>query len=82
ARVPDDRWVVLGLITTKTDRVETPPELSARIEEASRYFPREQLALSPQCGFASVARGNAIRPETQARKLRLVAEVARQAWAN
>ncbi len=82
ARVPDDKWVVLGLITTKTDRLETAADLSARIVEASRYFPREQLALSPQCGFASVARGNAIRPEAQERKLRLTAEVARQAWAN
>lgn len=50
------------------------------VEEASRHFPREQLALSTQCGFASVAQGNPISPEVQEQKLRLVVEVAQQVW--
>ncbi len=78
--VPDDKVVVLGLITTKWPREETRAELGSRIEEASAYIPLERLALSPQCGFASVATGNVISPEVQERKLRLVAEVARAVW--
>lgn len=78
--VPDDRMVVLGLVTTKRPREETAEELRSRIEEASRYVPLERLALSTQCGFASVAKGNAISPELQEKKLRLVAEVARSVW--
>jgi 5-methyltetrahydropteroyltriglutamate--homocysteine methyltransferase len=68
------------LITTKTSREETPASLRARIGEASAYIPLDRLALSPQCGFASVARGNAISPDVQEKKLRLVADVARQVW--
>jgi 5-methyltetrahydropteroyltriglutamate--homocysteine methyltransferase len=51
--VPDDKFVVLGLITTKTPRMETRQELTQRVRDASRYVPLERLALSPQCGFAS-----------------------------
>jgi len=80
--VPDDTVVVLGLITTKWPREESTTELGSRIEEASAYIPLERLALSPQCGFASVATGNSISPEVQERKLRLVAEVARAVWRN
>ncbi len=81
-RVPDDKTVVLGLITTKTPRVETSNEVEDRIREASRYIPLERLALSTQCGFASVAKGNDISAESQERKLRLVAEVARRVWSD
>lgn len=80
ANVPDDKVIVLGLVTTKTPREESADELRARIREASQYIPLERLALSTQCGFASVAPGNAISPEAQAKKLRLVADVARQVW--
>ena len=80
ASVPEDKVVVLGLVTTKRPRRETPSELRARIQEASRYVGMERLALSTQCGFASVARGNAIPFELQEQKLRLVAEVAREVW--
>jgi 5-methyltetrahydropteroyltriglutamate--homocysteine methyltransferase len=80
AAVPEDKIVVLGLITTKTDRQETADELVTRIHEAAQYVPFDRLALSPQCGFASVASGNPIRFETQERKLRLTAEVARRVW--
>lgn len=78
--VPDDKIVVLGLITTKTPREETPASLRARIGEASAYIPLDRLALSPQCGFASVARGNAITSSVQEQKLTLVAQVAREVW--
>ncbi len=78
--VPDDKVVVLGLITTKWPREETVTELGSRIEEASAYVSLERLALSTQCGFASVARGNTISPTVQEKKLRLTAEVARMIW--
>lgn len=79
-KVPDDKIVVLGLLTTKFAREEQPEDLRKRIEEASGYVPLERLALSTQCGFASVARGNNIPFELQERKLRLVAEVAHEVW--
>jgi 5-methyltetrahydropteroyltriglutamate--homocysteine methyltransferase len=78
--VPDDKTVVLGLVTTKSPRRETPEELHNRILEASRYVPLDRLALSPQCGFASVAKGNSIPSELQEWKLKLVANVAREVW--
>jgi 5-methyltetrahydropteroyltriglutamate--homocysteine methyltransferase len=77
---PDDKQVVLGLVSTKKPEVETPDELIARIEEAARVFPREQLALSTQCGFASIAEGNPITEQAEEDKLRLVADVAHTAW--
>ena len=78
--VPDDKTVVLGLVTTKSPRRETPEDLHNRIHEASRYVPLDRLALSPQCGFASVAKGNSIPSELQEWKLKLVADVAREVW--
>jgi 5-methyltetrahydropteroyltriglutamate--homocysteine methyltransferase len=78
--VPDDKVVVLGLVTTKISRQETLAELVTRIGEASRYLPLEQLALSPQCGFASSVIGNLISVEDQEHKLRLVAETAQSVW--
>jgi 5-methyltetrahydropteroyltriglutamate--homocysteine methyltransferase len=78
--VPEDRVVVLGLVTTKKSRMETADELRGRIKEASQFVPLERLALSPQCGFASTMEGNRISPEDQRRKLELVAEVAREVW--
>jgi 5-methyltetrahydropteroyltriglutamate--homocysteine methyltransferase len=79
--VPEDRFVVLGLVTTKKPRLETAAELRQRIEEATRYIPLERLALSPQCGFASTMEGNHISPEDQRRKLELVASVAQAVWS-
>lgn len=78
--VPEGTWVVLGLVTTKTPRREAPDELARRIEEASRFCPLERLAVSPQCGFGTSIVGNAISPEDQERKLRVVAETARLVW--
>jgi 5-methyltetrahydropteroyltriglutamate--homocysteine methyltransferase len=78
--IPRDKTVVLGLISTKTNTLETAQNVIARIEEASKCFPREQMALSPQCGFASVMAGNPISETAQQTKLRLVAEVAHRVW--
>lgn len=78
--VPPDKTVVLGLVTTKEPELESEDELRRRIDEASRYVPLERLALSPQCGFASVAAGNAISADDERRKLELVVETARKVW--
>ena len=78
--VPDDRVVVLGLVTTKTSRLESVDELRKRIEEAAQFIPLERLALSPQCGFASTMAGNRISSDDQRRKLCRVAETARLVW--
>lgn len=80
--VPEDRVVVLGLVTTKKPRLESADELKARIKEANQFVPLERLALSPQCGFASTEEGNHISPEDQRRKLELVAGVAREVWGS
>ena len=78
--VPEDRVVVLGLVTTKKPRLETADELKSRIKEAARFFPLERLALSPQCGFASTMEGNHVSLADQQHKLELVANVAREVW--
>jgi len=78
--VPPGKVVVLGLVTTKFDALEDQADLLRRIDAAARYLPLEQLALSPQCGFASLMEGNTISPETQWRKLELVVDTARRVW--
>jgi 5-methyltetrahydropteroyltriglutamate--homocysteine methyltransferase len=78
--VPRNKKVVLGLITTKEPRLESQDDLRRRIDEAARYVPLENLALSPQCGFASVAAGNLLSMDDQWRKLELVVETARKVW--
>lgn len=80
AGVPDDRMVVLGLVSSKRPELESPAELRGRIDEAARFVDRERLALSTQCGFASGYLGNPITEEVEEAKLRLVAEVAHGAW--
>ncbi|MBO0782679.1 MAG: cobalamin-independent methionine synthase II family protein [Ktedonobacteraceae bacterium] len=80
--VPEDRTVVLGLVTTKKPRMESANELRQRIEEAARIIPLERLALSPQCGFASTMEGNLLTHEDQQRKLELVANVVRDVWGS
>ena len=81
ANVPDDKVVVLGLVSSKLPELEPADKLIARIDEAARYVGRERLALSTQCGFSPVSIGaNLISEDTQQRKLELVAEVAHQVW--
>lgn len=79
-QVPRGRIVVLGLITTKSPKRESADALQRRIDEAARYLPIENLAISPQCGFASVAAGNLISMDDQWRKLELVTSTARKVW--
>jgi 5-methyltetrahydropteroyltriglutamate--homocysteine methyltransferase len=78
--IPKGRTVVLGLVSSKLPELESGDELARRIEQASRYVPLEDLALSPQCGFASTMEGNLLTEEQQWDKLRLVAETARRVW--
>ena len=79
--VPDDRIVVLGLVSTKKPRVESVEELRARIADAARIVPMDRLAISPQCGFASTSEGNHISAEQQRQKLEVVAAAAREVWS-
>lgn len=78
--VPDDRLVVLGLVSSKVAALEQPEEVRRRITEASAIVPLERLALSPQCGFASTHEGNRLSEDDQRRKLELVGRVAREVW--
>ena len=78
--VPRGKTVVLGLVTTKSGELESQDLLVRRINEAARYIPLEQLALSPQCGFASTMTGNPLTVDEERRKLELVVSTARQVW--
>ena len=78
--LPKGKTVVLGLVTTKFGAMEDKDALKRRIDEAARYAPIEQLALSPQCGFSSTVHGNDIAVEAQRAKLRLVIETAQEVW--
>jgi 5-methyltetrahydropteroyltriglutamate--homocysteine methyltransferase len=79
--VPNGKTVVLGLVSSKLSQMESGDELVQRIKEASRYVPLENLALSPQCGFASTMEGNMLTEEEQWAKLRLVVETTRRVWS-
>jgi 5-methyltetrahydropteroyltriglutamate--homocysteine methyltransferase len=78
--VPKDKSIVLGLVSTKTAGLEDKAALARRVEDASRHVDLDRLALSPQCGFASIDEGNPISPAAQEAKLALVVEVAREIW--
>jgi len=80
--LPKGKIAVLGLVTTKSPKLETKDALKRRIDEASRYAPLEQLALSPQCGFSSGIGGNAMTVEDEIAKLKLVVETARDVWGS
>jgi len=78
--VPQGKTVVLGLVTTKLDELESKEDLKRRIGEAAEFCPLEQLALSPQCGFSSTFHGNEIAVQAQADKLARIIEIAREVW--
>jgi 5-methyltetrahydropteroyltriglutamate--homocysteine methyltransferase len=80
--LPKGKTVVLGLVTTKLGELESRDEIRRRIDEATKFVDIDQLALSPQCGFASTVHGNAITIEQQAAKIRLVVEVAEDVWGS
>jgi len=78
--VPKGKTVVLGLVTSKSGRLESKDELKHRIEQAAKFVPLEQLCLSPQCGFASTEEGNILAEEEQWAKLRMIVEIAEEVW--
>jgi 5-methyltetrahydropteroyltriglutamate--homocysteine methyltransferase len=78
--LPKGKVAVLGLVSTKVPELEDVDALKRRIDEAAKVIPLEQLAISPQCGFASDVVGNLITPDQQKRKLEIVVETARQIW--
>jgi 5-methyltetrahydropteroyltriglutamate--homocysteine methyltransferase len=78
--VPKNKTVVLGLVTSKSGRLESKDELKRRIDEAAKFVPLDQLCLSPQCGFASTEEGNVLAEEEQWAKLSRIVEVARDVW--
>ncbi|WP_427912752.1 5-methyltetrahydropteroyltriglutamate--homocysteine S-methyltransferase [Ramlibacter sp. MMS24-I3-19] len=80
--LPKGKTVVLGLVTTKFGQLENKDALKRRIDEAAKYAPMEQLALSPQCGFSSTVHGNNIAVEDQRNKLKLVVDTAREMWGD
>jgi 5-methyltetrahydropteroyltriglutamate--homocysteine methyltransferase len=81
-QVPEDRTVVLGLVSSKKPTLESKDELKRRIQQASQFIPLERLALSPQCGFASTIEGNLVSVADEEAKLRLVAETAEEVWGS
>src|SRR5574340_866821 len=78
--VPKGKTVVLGLVTSKSGRLESKDELRRRIDQAAKFVPADQLCLSPQCGFASTEEGNTLAEEEQWAKLRILVEVAEEVW--
>ena len=80
--LPKGKVAVLGLVTTKSGKLESKDELKRRIDEASKHAPLEQLALSPQCGFSSGIGGNTMNIDGEIAKLRLVVETAREVWGS
>ena len=78
--MPKDKFVVLGLISSKVPELEAVEDLMRRVDEAEKYFPRNQMGISPQCGFASTAPGNPLNEDQQWQKLALAVEVAARAW--
>jgi 5-methyltetrahydropteroyltriglutamate--homocysteine methyltransferase len=80
AEVPDDKMVVLGLVTTKSPRRETVDELEGRVREAARHVDLERLAISPQCGFATSVVGNSLSHDDQRAKLETLAQTAERVW--
>jgi 5-methyltetrahydropteroyltriglutamate--homocysteine methyltransferase len=81
AEVPEDKVVVLGLVTTKNSRRETVDELAARVREAAAFMPLDRLAISPQCGFATSILGNALTYEDEKAKLETLVRAAELVWS-
>ena len=80
--VPKGKSVVLGLVTSKSGKLESKDELKRRIDEAAKFIPLDQLCLSPQCGFASTEEGNILAEDEQWAKLRMIVEVANEVWGS
>ena len=81
SQIPNDKLVVLGLVTSKKAQLEDQKELIDRIHEAAEFHPLEKLALSTQCGFASTEEGNTLTEDDQWQKIKLVVDTAKQVWS-
>jgi 5-methyltetrahydropteroyltriglutamate--homocysteine methyltransferase len=79
--VPKDKTVVLGLVTSKSGRLESKDNIKRRIDQAARFVPLDQLCLSPQCGFASTEEGNTLAEDEQWAKLKMIVEIAKDVWS-
>src|SRR4051794_10362564 len=80
--LPKDKTVVLGLVTSKTGQLESKDMIKRRIDEAAKFIALDQLALSPQCGFASTEEGNVLAEDEQWAKLRMIVEIADEVWGS
>ena len=80
--MPKGKTVVLGLVTSKTGRLESKDDIKRRIDQAAKFVPLEQLCLSPQCGFASTEEGNILAEDEQWAKLRMIVEIAQEVWGS
>lgn len=80
AKVPDDKYVVVGLVTSKSGELEDKQTIINRLQEAAKYHPLDKLCLSPQCGFASTEEGNILTEEQQWNKLKFIKEIAEEVW--
>jgi len=78
--VPKGKTVVLGLVTSKSGRLESKDDIKRRIEQAAKFIPLDQLCLSPQCGFASTEEGNILAEDEQWAKLKMIVEIAEEVW--
>lgn len=81
-QVPDDKYIVLGLVTSKSGKLEDKDKIIARIKEAAEFHPLDHLCLSPQCGFASTEEGNILTEEQQWNKIKLIEDIATEVWGN
>jgi 5-methyltetrahydropteroyltriglutamate--homocysteine methyltransferase len=80
--VPKGKTVILGLVTSKSGKLESKDELKRRIDEAAKFIPLDQLCLSPQCGFASTEEGNILAEDEQWAKLRMIVELSKEVWGS
>ena len=80
--VPKGKTVVLGLVTSKSGRLESKDDIKRRIDQAAKFVPLDQLCLSPQCGFASTEEGNILAEDEQWAKLRMIVEIAQEVWGS
>ncbi len=80
--MPKNKTVVLGLVTSKSGKLESRDEIKRRIDEAAKFVDLRQLCLSPQCGFASTEEGNVLAEDEQWAKLRMIVEIAEEVWGS
>jgi 5-methyltetrahydropteroyltriglutamate--homocysteine methyltransferase len=80
--VPKDKTVVLGLVTSKSGRLESKDDIKRRIDQAAKFVSQEQLCLSPQCGFASTEEGNILAEDEQWAKLKMIMEISKEVWGS